>query len=235
MIENMISYPLYDEESIKNIDYMNVFLQISIFKTSIFQENKELILDSLSKNKDKIKVIHLPIDCLSVLNVHDLIELIDELSFSSDCQYFVIHPNKGIIQFTNYFLRHRIGRYNLSIETFQWRKKKELRSPLNIYEICLQSNSLSITFDTSHVSDVWFNHEIIPFLLSKISVIHLSNRIGKQQHLPFNIQNGDLNLVSFVRELKYKYKWYGYIVLEYMKQHSSYLHKNLKYLDLLLK
>ena len=75
----------------------------------------------------------------------------------------------------------------------------------------------------------------MPSLLKHTSVIHLSNQskekaIGK--HLPFNDPRGMFNLVGFVRDLKYRYKWEGDLVLEYMPEHKHRLIKNRDYITL---
>ena len=88
--------------------------------------------------------------------------------------------------------------------------------------------------DTSHTEDIWFDHRIMSYLLKYTSVIHLSNRAQRAQHLPFNSEKGDLQLVGFVRELKYKYNWSGDIVLEYMPEYQDKLIKNLMYLRRLI-
>jgi len=123
-------------------------------------------------------------------------------------------------------------------------KKKVFRSPLEIISACqlyntqlynAHSNALWMTLDTSHIEDVWFDHKIMAYLLKFTKVIHLSNRAkGIGSHLPFNYSKGELNLVSFVRDLKYKYNWSGDIILEYMEEYSTKLIKNCNYVKKLL-
>jgi hypothetical protein len=92
-----------------------------------------------------------------------------------------------------------------------------------------------MTIDTSHIEDVWFDHRIMDYLLKFTKVIHLSNRAkGLGSHLPFNHTDGEINLISFVKELKYRYKWSGTIVLEYMPDYHTKLIKNCKYVEKLL-
>ncbi len=98
-------------------------------------------------------------------------------------------------------------------------------------------DSLKMVIDTSHIEELWMSHMIMPSLLRHTSVIHLSNQskekaIGK--HLPFNHPKGMYNLVGFVRDLKYKYKWEGDLVLEYMPEHKHKLIRNRDYIKRLL-
>ena len=92
-----------------------------------------------------------------------------------------------------------------------------------------------MTIDTCHIEDVWFDPKIMSFLLKHTKVIHLSNRAkGLGSHLPFNDQRGELNLVSFVKELKRRYEWSGTIVLEYMPEYSHKLFRNYHYVKQLI-
>lgn len=165
--------------------------------------------------------------------------MIDLFRSEFECRYFVIHPNKLIKQFVSFFQTTKRDAI-LCIENFQWRKKKVLRTPLEIIDYINWINEphenpcARMTFDTSHAEEIWFDHRIMSFLLKHISIIHLSNRIGKKSHLPFNVPGGDLNLVGFVLDLKHKYHWNGDIVLEYMEEHSHKLYKNHQYLKRLL-
>ena len=102
-------------------------------------------------------------------------------------------------------------------------------------EWCFRYPGLNMVIDTSHIEEIWMNHMIMPSLLKYTSVIHLSNKSKEfGQHLPFNHPKGVHNLVKFVRDLKYTYKWKGDLVLEYMPEYQHKLIKNRDYIERLL-
>lgn len=209
--------------------------QLAIFKYQRWKDSKIEIINKIKFRDSIINVIHLPIDILKqpICEIFDMISLLKSITF---CKKFVIHPNEGIRYFIRSFLNSYIDA-ELCIENFQHRKKKELRNILYIIEECIRYDTprLRACFDTSHAEEHWFNPQILQYMLKYISVIHLSNRKGKRQHMPFNITNGDLRLVSFIQELKNNYNWSGDIVLEYMEEYTNKLTKNSEYLKRLLK
>ncbi|MHA1815665.1 MAG: hypothetical protein ACTSX1_06640 [Candidatus Heimdallarchaeaceae archaeon] len=211
-------------------------IQLAIYKYDIFMELKDDAFKALNEHGTDVKVVHLPLDTLR-RELSDIDKLIEVCIYETGCRTFVIHPNKNIFQFIDHFIE-RWGYDNtakLLIETFGWRSKKQLRGPLDILQVCIENPELEMVIDTSHIETLWFDHKIMPTLLKYTPVIHLSNRAkGFGSHMPFNSANGELKLVGFVRDLKYRYNWNGDIVLEYMPEHKDKLMKNKKYLERLL-
>ena len=210
-------------------------IQIATWKYDVFMELKEDALKAIEKHGTDVKVIHLPLDTLSQGN-SDIDKLIDFGFTRFGCRKYVFHTNKKSLQFIDHFLKRWSPFCQLCIETFGWRSKKELRGPLEILEYCIKDYPhLAMTIDTSHIEDIWFDHRIMPMLLKYTTVLHLSNRAkGIGQHLPFNSMDGDLKLVGFVRDLKYRYNWSGDLVLEYMPDYKHKLMKNKTYIERLL-
>jgi len=231
MIRCSISHGIEGLESINKLSDINIPIQLSLYDYDKYIQYKDKLFEELDKNKSKINVVHLPLNSLK-LDFYKIIDMIKVFKENFGCDLFVIHPNKGICNFIKEISKMNIemllGDICLCIENFPWRKKKELRSPLQIID-----ENVKLTLDTSHTEEIWFDHKIMSYLLKNIRVIHLSNRIGRNQHLPFNIYNGDLNLMKFIRELKI-YKWQGDIVLEYMPEYSYKLFNNYNYLRGLL-
>lgn len=234
MIEVAVSYG-FGEENRYNLENVPPSIQLSLYKYDLYEKYKDQIWKAIEENKTKVHAIHLPIDSLKrdYEDTHNI--MVDGLR-NVGCTKYVIHPNRFVKSYIDVFLQTGIN-VQLCIENFQWRKKKEIRSPLEIVETCLDvvtyehQHNLRMTFDTSHADDIWFDHKILPFLLSYTAIIHLSNRSRKfGPHMPFNSPKGELNLVRFVHELKHRYKWNGIIVLEYMEQYSDKLMKNYEYL-----
>jgi len=222
----------YDLESIpKNI-------QLAMYKYELYKQNERQLIEALEKEKINVLTTHLPLNTLT-LDANDVVFMIHEISQKFDCPYFIIHPNRKIESFISYYLDNRIWNdehdYKLCIETFGWKSKKRIRTPIDIMEYCVKYPELSMCIDTSHVEEMWLDHKILSSLLRHTSVIHLSNRAkGHGSHLPFNSPNGELNLVRFVIDLKKVYNWSGVIVLEYMPEYQHKLMKNYQYIKRLL-
>jgi len=224
-----------------NLNSIPKNIQLAVYKSDKFWPNSQEMEKQLKENDISVNVVHLPLDTLRQ-EPNDIFKIIDFCHSRFECSKFVIHPNKNVRNFVSYYKNYYKQSTNITlcIENFQWRKKKELRSPLEIIgfieyiENRNHEKNLALTFDTSHAEDIWFDDRTLSYLLRYISVIHLSNRIGRKQHLPFNVSRGDLNLVGFVQKLKYRYHWNGDIVLEYMPEYHEKLFKNYKYLQKLI-
>jgi len=217
------------------LDQIPNSIQLALYKYDLYKDNRDDIVKTLEKQNVHVRAVHLPLDTMKT-DYDFIFNMMDEIYAITGCAKYVVHPNRGIIEFLKAF--NKKGRpFNLCIETFGWKSNKTFRTPLEIiFAIEKYSrHNMDMTIDTSHIEDLWFDHKIMKYLLYYTSVIHLSNRAkGIGLHLPFNDSRGQLNLVSFVRDLQYKYKWSGDIVLEYMPDYHYKLYKNLKYLERLL-
>ena len=230
MINVSISYG-FGKDNRYNDERIPKSIQLALYKYHLWDEQKDDIVNAIYQNNISVKAVHLPLDTMK-RQFGEILELIKILHSTVLCNKFVIHPNKGIHAFIQQFLNTGIDA-QLCIENFQHRKKKEFRNPLYIIEKCIQYGTprLRVCLDTSHTEGHWFHPHIMPYILNYTSIIHLSNRKkGKGSHIPFNMQDGDLNLVGFVKELKKRYHWKGDIVLEYMPEYRYKLHKNQEYL-----
>ena len=211
-------------------------IQLAIWKYDVFMELKDDAVKALNEHGTDVKVVHLPLDTLRQ-SLDDIDKLIEFCIYKIGCRRFVVHPNKNITPFIDHFIE-RWGYSDVAqllIETFGWRTHKALRGPLEILEVCIANPELAMVIDTSHIEELWFDHRIMPMLLRHTPVIHLSNRAkGFGSHMPFNSADGELKLVGFIRDLKYRYNWNGDIVLEYMPEHKHKLMKNKKYIERLL-
>ena len=223
-----ISYG-FGNENRYNLSTVPKNIQLSLYKYELYSESK---IKELQENNININVVHLPLDTLK-RDPYDMVEFINVLHYKTGVTKFVIHPNKLIKSFVKYWMEFQLSeqpKYQLCIENFEWKSNKEMRSPLKILEYCIKyPEHIKMCFDTCHTEEIWFDHKILHTLLPYISVIHLSNRHGRQKHMPFNSGNGDLNLMSFVNHLKFV-KWSGDIVLEYMPDYSHKLVKNYYFL-----
>lgn len=236
MIDVGISYG-FDDDSRYNLEDIPSDIQLAIFKYPLYLKNRDHIIEALSKAGTKVCTVHLPLDVMHH-DIKDIFEMTDLFNKEFNCQHFIVHPNKGIKNFIDKFLEYMNAQedyYKLCIETFQWRKKKRIRSPLDIMEYCILHPQLTMCIDTSHIETLWFDPMIMSTLLKHTDVIHLSNRAkGYGSHMPFNSPHGQLNLVRFVKDLKNRYKWNGCIILEYMTEHQNKLLKNYYYIKKLV-
>ena len=234
IIDVCISYG-FGEDNRYALETIPNKIQLAIYKYDLFMGMRQDVSKAISRKHTRVKVVHLPLDTLR-RSFSDIIALMDFCFNEFGCCKYVIHPNKNIQAFIYNFLQWETEGRVLCIETFPYRKKKQIRSPLDIMEWCIHyPDSLKMVIDTSHIEEIWMSHMIMPTLLRHTSVIHLSNKSrGLGQHLPFNHPDGDFNLVSFVRKLKHNYKWEGDLVLEYMPEHKCKLVKNKEYIERLL-
>jgi len=237
VIDVSISYG-FGEDNRYALDNIPQKIQLAIYKYDLFMGMKEDISKTISKTHTHVKVVHLPLDTLRK-NPKDINNLIEFCFNEFGCFKYVIHPNKGIDHFVYQFMhRWEMQGLILCLETFPYKNKKMIRSPLDIMEWCIKYPPVvHMVIDTSHIEEIWMNYMIMTTLLKYTSVIHLSNqskdrKIGK--HLPINHPDGIFNLVGFVRDLKYRYKWEGDLVLEYMPDHKNKLIKNRDYIERLL-
>ncbi len=237
MIEVGISYGFGDDNRYK-LEDIPPDIQLAMYKYEPFKQNEHKIIDALEKAETNLLTVHLPLNTLK-LEPNDVLDLIFKFNQQFRCQHFIIHPNKLITSFLDYYIENRLWKgvhdYTLCIETFGWKSKKVIRTPLDIMEICIKHPELSMCIDTSHIEELWFDHKIMRSLLKYTSVIHLSNRAkGHGSHMPFNSPHGKLNLIKFIKDLKHQYKWNGIIILEYMPEHQHKLLKNYHYIKRLL-
>jgi hypothetical protein len=212
-------------------------IQLACYKYDLYKPQEERIISTLKGTGTNVLTVHLPLDAVKRENPQEIIDMIELHHKTFGCTDFVIHPNKGFKNFMFYYFENtpRDRLYHLCIETFQWRTKKELRSPLEIMEYCIRYPDFRMCIDTSHIEETWFDYKIMYKLLQFTSVIHLSNRAkGVGQHMPFNSEKGELNLVGFVRDLKHRYNWNGKIILEYMAEYQDKIQKNANYVKRLV-
>lgn len=236
MINPCISYGITKENRNHNkyqIEDLPCDIQLSIFHyKDEFLINKEKILDEIEKNGNKIKVVHMPLDTLKT-PLKEIEFFVSDIYVRSGCDKYVLHPNKGIEYFLNNYKFRTPEKFCL--ETFAWKKKKVFRTPLEIIDICNKLINVSMTIDTAHIEPIWFDHKIMSHLLKYTKIIHLSNRCKELgPHIPFNHPKGELKLIKFVNDLKYRYKWSGDIVLEYMPEYSHKIIKNVMFLKKLV-
>ena len=236
MINVSISYG-FGEGNRYALDRIPQKIQLALYKYDLFMEMKEDISKAISRTHTHVKVVHLPLDTLR-RSFSEIIELMNFCFNEFGCMKYVVHPKKRIEDFIYSFLLCETEGIQLLLETFPFRNKKAIRTPIDIMEWCIHyPSALQMVIDTSHIEEIWMNYMIMGTLLKHTSVIHLSNQsrekaIGK--HLPFNHPKGIFNLVGFVRDLKYRYKWEGDLVLEYMPEHKHRLIKNRDYIERLL-
>jgi len=240
-IEVAVSYGFGSDNRYNDSGSIPQKIQLALYKYERYQQQKKKIFKAISRGHIHVKVVHMPLDFLRQ-DRNLMFDMIKELRNEVGCCTYVVHPNKNIKQFLPAFLEQHMMDVTLCIENFQWRKKKELRNPLKMIEYAnllkedydYVDRRIRLCLDTSHTDDIWFEYQLMYYLLPYVDVIHLSNRTGREQHLPFNTGRGDLNLVGFVKDLKKRYNWGGTIVLEYMPEYRHKLYQNAEYIKRLL-
>ena len=239
MIEVAISYGFGSDNRYNDTGALPKRIQLALYKYELYQQQKTEIFKTVKENHTHVPIAHMPLDFLRQ-PPHLMIDMIKEIHNELGTFKFIVHPNKGIRHFLTYFVETFNQDVQLCIENFPWKKKKELRSPLYMIEYLFYLNqiydfsNIYLCLDTSHTDVIWFEYQLMGFILPYVSVIHLSNREGRKQHLPFNTGKGDLNLVGFVKDLPRRYNWEGDIVLEYLPDYRHKLTQNARYIQRLL-
>lgn len=118
----------------------------------------------------------------------------------------------------------------IALENFPYKRKKTLRTPLDIVEVCTKYSHFSMNFDLAHLQyyDLWLDDKILPHLLKHTSIIHLSNRSSGKTHTP--IKEGDIDIEKFLKKLIDE-KWNGNIFLEYGINWKDKLLKDLRWVE----
>jgi hypothetical protein len=235
MITTAISYGV-GNTNLDMLDEIEFPIQLGIYNYEAWVQIKHDLIKKLKETNINIRVVHLPINSLRY-STREILNIIDVFVTEFECDKFVIHPNKGIQQFLKEQSNTTISSMvEISIENFPYKSRKALRTPLHIHDMCNLYSNVKMTFDTSHADDIWFDYKIFSYLIDKISIIHLSNRIKTSNliHTNFNIDNGDINLVGFVKDLRKRYNWSGELVLEYKSEYKHHLEKNFKYIERLI-
>lgn len=235
MITTSISYG-FGNSDLEIINTIKVPIQLGLYKFEEWLTIKDNLVRKLKENNICIRVVHLPINSLH-FTTKEIVDVIDLFLSEFNCMKYVIHPNRGIEKFLVEQEKKTISSMvEICVENFPYKSKKSLRTPLHIHDLCNKISNVKIVFDTSHADEIWFDYKIFGYLVDKISVIHLSNRKKDSNliHTNFNIQNGDLNLVGFVKDLKKRYNWSGDIILEYMSEYKHHLERNFEYVNRLV-
>jgi len=243
MIKVGIGQTIREKADIKRvIEYAKygIGAQISFFQPDMWHKSFVQVVEAFIKEDllHYLYAIHLPTRTPDLIEqdsqfkyviAADLVNLPDDI-------LLVVHPNYKIKDALVTMVYELGIRQTICVENFQARKKKELQTALDINEYCIElDNRVAMCLDTSHSEEYWFEYPVMNYLLRRTKIIHLSNRKGRAQHMPFNIDGGDLKLVAFVNDLIPRYNWNGVIILEYMFEYCDKLWKNAEYVMRLLK
>lgn len=214
--------------------YSGCNLQIGFYKKDHFNfARKNHLPQRLKEWKVKIISVHLPVD----LDFRNLDEIRDyavaayKEFLSEDNACLTLHPKHKIdldyFAF-NLMLENLSANLTIALENFPYKRKKSLRTPLDIIEVCTKCNRFFMTLDLGHLQyyDLWLDDKILPYILKYTRIIHLSNRSGGKTHTP--IKEGDINIEKFLNDLKAS-KWDGDIFLEYGMNYKDKLLKDLEW------
>ena len=116
MIRVSISYG-FGKENRYNLRNIPKNIQLALYKYDTYSESN---LDLLEKNNINVNVVHLPLDTLR-RPPQEMVGLMNTIHAKTGTEKFVIHPNKLIKSFVQYFINDHIGsrtlpKYKLCIE-----------------------------------------------------------------------------------------------------------------------
>jgi len=172
-------------------EYSECNLQIGFCKKNDFDfARKNHLAQKLKEWEVKVISTHLPID----LDFKNLDEVRDftvatHQEFLEDNAVLTIHPKRKIdLDYSgfNIMLENLPANLIIAIENFPYKRKKTLRTPLDIVEVCTKYSHFSMNFDLAHLQyyNLWLDDKILPHLLKYTRIIHLSNKSGGKTHIP---------------------------------------------------
>jgi len=214
----------------KDVDIVREFtldLKMNVQLSFYLRQEAEKFGWDFVECKDKIHTIHLP----KGLRESDFFpgNMVSEFSALYDVKRFVIHPfSDDVIHMVD---RARELDITLCLETFN-RGQANPFTMLAMYGGELTAEHLGMCVDFSHLKDGLATEEFIKGLLPYTKVWHVSNRVGKDQHLPINTKDLGIHPVGILSRLLPLPKFpVEEIVLEYMKEYKAKLIKNYFWLD----
>ena len=237
-----------DKQCYKNQNVMLSFFDVkNLYR--FYEHDSEHAFDWLKENNINVISVHIPNQCA----LPGLIKLACGLiNKNIKDKLIIMHPPNKHYPLSNVELQIinddlEINNAYLCWENFSWHRKKWLRSPFEIAELCSKWSRFKMTFDTSHIddNDYWLRLETMQFLSKYIKVIHLSNRVLEYkhqrkiseinkyegsddygQHLPPT--KGELKLESFIKTIKKQLSWDGQIIIEMMPCYDKVIDEQIK-------
>ena len=117
-----VSYGFGSDNRYNDSGRIPPIIQLALYKYELYEQQKKKIFKQISRSHTNVQVVHMPLDFLR----HEpqlMINMMKELRDNVGSFQFVVHPNKGIKKFLQYFVEQNIGDIRLCIENFPWRKK----------------------------------------------------------------------------------------------------------------
>lgn len=172
--------------------------------------------------------IHLPKGL--ELNDYNANGLVNELSIIYGTRRFVVHPwSKDLFEIAEFV---RDANWTLSLECFS---RKGAGSPFSLlvqYGDQFTEEHLGLCVDFSHLDSDLATVGFIKGLLPYTKMYHVSNRCGKQQHLPLFVQTADTNVHRILSQVLIIPDFpVQDIVLEYMPEYKHKLGKQYYWLE----
>jgi sugar phosphate isomerase/epimerase len=214
-------------------NFADLGIQLSFYKKKqFFSIDHCKLRQKLEELNIKVFSVHAP--TIDVLDE----EFLDVLKFIKE-EYEVdlisIHPQRGNKEMALAKFKEltreivEIG-VTLAYENFSMESNKWIASARDMYS-AFNEHFLKLTYDTSH-ADVESSLNEVELCLSKIEVIHLSDQIKGDEHLP--IGAGKYPVFELLSLLKAK-QYSGYIVLEYMPWYEKQLRGDIEKVEAFLK
>jgi hypothetical protein len=182
----------------------------------------------LAECSPAVSSIHLPKGL--ELDDYNANGLVKELSDIYDTKRFVVHPwSKDLFEIAEFV---RMAEWTLSFECFSRKGSANPFLLLARFGDQLIEDHLGLCVDFSHLENDLATIGFIKGLLPYTKMLHVSNRLGKQQHLPLFMQTADTNAhrilsqILLVPEFPVKD-----IVLEFMPEYKDKLGKQYIWLN----
>lgn len=229
MVNTSVGWFVGDDEDIKTVEGfygMGMNIQLSFYKKEHAEKymwNERLI--ACSKN---INVIHLP----NGLTASDYTKdgMVGKLRFLYGVHLFVVHPwdTEGLADIA---YQAQKDDFTVCFETFQKGKASPFRLLAQFGDEFIEPH-LGLCVDFSHLPTDLVTASFVAGLLPYTKMWHLSNKRGKEQHLPVFVQDADTNVHRVISNVLTIPDFpVQEIVLEYMREYEPKLAKNYFWLN----
>jgi len=228
MIMPSISWFVKDQRDVDIVKEFAIDLAINVQVAFYERRDAENWMYKIAECSPSVTSIHLP-KGLEV-NDYDANGIVAELSSLYDIKRFVVHPwCKDLMHIAEFV---KMAEWTLSFECFS---RKGAANPFLLlaqFGEEFKENHIGLCVDFSHLETDLATPGFVKGLLPYTKMLHISNRLKKQQHLPIFVQSSDTNAQQILAQvLDVPSCPVKDMVLEYMPDYRDRLAKQYYWLE----
>jgi hypothetical protein len=228
MITPSVSWFVKNQKDADIVKEFTIDLGINVQLAFYERRDADNWMFKLAECSSCVSSIHLP----KGLNISDYHKdgIVGELVSIYGTKRFVVHPWSRDLPYIVDMVRD--NKWLLNLECFS---RKGAGNPFLLlaqYGEEFLEDHVGLCVDFSHLESELANPTFVKGLLPYTKMLHVSNRLGKQQHLPVFVQTADTNAHQILAQVLEVPKFpVQDIVLEYMPDYHDRLGKQYYWLD----